>query len=225
MSIGEFLKRLADLVLVSEKGTASWVEIPRLRRLWYIECSLWGALMVLTFLSVCWREYAASSETLALAHRIACFSVLMSLIASLATLTLEYFKYALKRQEIIRLDNVLIFYVQSVFLFGLLYVYLWLLYPISFSSPVFPVEHSPYILGGIGFFRMKMDFAMYSALRTLGGSFKGIEANTVVSATLIWLQGIYTTSLVALLIASYVNQNFASPSQQVNEQTTEQEDR
>ena len=55
-------------------------------------------------------------------------------------------------------------------------------------------------------FRTKIDFLLFSALHSIGGGFHKIELNSYVSSLLGWIQSLYSISLIALFIASYVNQ-------------------
>ena len=209
MTTGDFMKSLANLLLVADEGTKDWVNVPALRRLWYAFCALMLALVGMSLGVMLIKEVLNQSEATVLSVRVILLCIFASLIGVLIKLTISYFKFVLGRRAAITLENVGFFYITSVLLFGMLYLELWLLAPTTFSFPSPPVEHSPKLVGGIGFLRLKIDFILFSALRTVGSTSYAIQTNSVVSALISWLQGIYTLSLIALLIASYVNQKMA----------------
>lgn len=205
---GLFLS-IADLILLSEKGTADWVDVPSLRRLWYTFFAFLGLLITYVWiLNPMLLSLADNSESFTLFSRIAvlCLGILLTSLSLLTSV--EYFKYVLSKNVSIKLSNVFVFYIYSVIFFGLIYYQLWLSFPSLFAYIQPPVSHTALPITNIwGLTQMKWEFMAFSALQTVNGSFYKIQPNGLIPSLIGWVQSVYTLCLIALLIASYVNQN------------------
>lgn len=203
------MKSLADLLLVADESTRDWINVPALRRPWYAFCALALAFAGISIGIGILREVVDQSEATVLFTRVLKISILAFSTIVLIQLTVTYFKFVLEKHAAIRIENVVFFYSMSVILFGLIYASLWLIFPSTFYFPSPPIQHSTKTISGLGLIRLTIDFILFSALTTVGAASYAISTNSVVSALISWVQGIYTLSLIALLIASYVNQKVA----------------
>ena len=208
MTTRELLRQIADLILVSDEDTAGWIEVPALRRTYYFLCAALCLFLLHVLLNNPLGRVAVRSESVTLSYRIGglCISMLLGLLVLL--LTAQYFKYVLSQHGRIYLMTVSVLYAFSVVSFGLIYFSLWLLWPSLFDYLEPPVRHSTLgIADPWGISHLRLEFMLFSALQTVNGSFYKIHSNGIIPSLIGWVQSIYTLCLVALLIASYVNQN------------------
>ena len=208
MKTKNLLRQIADLILASEEDTSGWIEVPALRRIWYVLSGLLGFLVFYFLLSVPLERFAVKSESVTLFYRILGLCINMLLSSVILLLTWEYFRYVLSQNVRIRLLNVFVFYVYSVLFFGMIYYQLWLLWPTLFNYVDPTIRHSPLpIRDPWGLAHLRLEFIVFSALQTVNGSFYKIHSSGIIPSLIGWVQAVYTVCLIALLIASYVNQN------------------
>lgn len=192
------------MVLEADECSSGWSNVESLRRCTYI---LW-ALVVLFFLGfflprLLLEDYFADSVTATRIYR--CFMLVISLgwIILTAAFTYFYYRYILSKGGQIYFQNIFYFYMLSVIFFGFSYFYLYLLFPYWFTfdspvpvSPTFMMIPRSYIT----------NFILFSAFQSVNGSYFRIRANSALVSLLTYFQAIYTISLIALFVASYVNQ-------------------
>ncbi len=201
--------------------------MPTLQRLWYSFCAL-ALLFFLTSLVVIipFQDLLSKSKIAVICVRAFPLCIDAALIFVLINMSIYYFKYVLEMRATIRRQNILFFYVVSVILFALMCRQLWLLFPSTFSYPEPPFQYqSDIIINGSPVIKLTLDFVLFSALSTVGANYFALQTNSALSAFLTWLQGIYTLSLIALLIASYVNQKvglaFTEPKSKKEKQSSQ----
>jgi hypothetical protein len=202
------LLEIADLLLKSDEATADWAEVKILRRIWYLMCGLTMTLFALMYSGQSiFRGYLQNSPEHTNAYRIALLIMYILLEGSVITLTIHYYKYAMGEGVKIKLMNVLYFYSLSIILFGCIYMYIWLISPdlFNYNHPAVPHSFLP-ISDYFSLFKLRNDFLIFSGMHSVNGSFYNLSFNSIYPAIIGWIQSVYTLGLLALLIASYVNQ-------------------
>jgi len=130
------------------------------------------------------------------------FSLSLSLIVITVRNAHSYYRYVLGQGAHIYLVNVMTFYVQIILWFGLTYFYLWAIAPSVFSYDVATVTPTLTMLPA----RTKFDFILFSAFQSVNGNYYRVHANSIWVSLLAYFQTLFTIALIALFIASYVNQ-------------------
>jgi len=123
----------------------------------------------------------------------------------------SYYQYVLSRGGRIFLSNVIVFYSCSVVFFGYAYLYFYALSPSSFVFGSPPVTIQPTHIQSLPF-SFTMQFFLFSAFQSVHGSYYRIHVNSAWASIIAYFQSLFTIALIALLIASYVNQKIAKGS-------------
>jgi hypothetical protein len=208
MKTTEFALKIADLFLKSERETSGWTRVKSLRRCWYF-LFFYVFFFVLTSIGVTvspLRRVIESSAAYTSIYRvfgIISWSIISGLVVALAAL---YFRYVIRSKHPVVFRNVINFYSFSLISWMMLYQTTYLLYPGSFIYHNPPLSPSPVLIESGKLLLVRLDFLLFAALQSLGGSYYKIRATSILTATFVWVQCLFTFSLVALLIASYVNQ-------------------
>lgn len=206
MKTNEFILKIADLFLLSDEETADWVKIKRLRQAWYSFFFLSIFVSIFHNLIIPFGDLMHNSARLTLIYRMT-FSVLDCLvILSLISMTISYFRHVISKNHPIYLWNILCFYIFQVIFFGVLYKQIYFLIPDSFRYIDAPIDYSPVLVKSLLLYKVQCHFLLFSACQSVNGGFYLIQPAAILPSILIWVQSIYTLSLIALLIASYVNQ-------------------
>ena len=203
------LLQIADLFLESESDTSDWVSVVPLRQSWY-------GLFLLAGIAVVWFHligpmftgYLSASASATELFRVTGLFLFFGALVSLFFMTFNYYKYIIGRDLPVRLLNVLTFYGYAVLFFGVLYSKLYMIQPRAFvyRNPPFQVTATYGYHGLKAGCLLWIDFAVNSALQSLGGHYYRVEPCSIFASLLNWLQSLYSLSLLSLLIASYVNQ-------------------
>lgn len=212
MKAKNLLLKIADLMLVSDEGTASWVEVPVLRRLFYVICGITILIFAHILLGAGpFRDLMRSSESVTMYFRVIALILFSLLQTFFLLITAKYFSYVLSKNVAIRFSNVFNFYAISWIAFSLIYMYIWLLWPNMFNYLSPPISWSPILIESYwGLLKVRLDFMVLSALQSVNGSYYKIQYNGIIPSIVAWIQALYTLCLVALLVASYVNQKTAN---------------
>lgn len=208
MSPLQFLAEIANLLLKSEEGTKDWLKVKALRHSWYVFFALGLALLALHFLVWPLESFLSSSASATLALRVAQLVLGILMHGSLSVLAFRYYGFALSKNAAIKLGNVLNFYCISIWIFALIYQSVYVIDQRSFVylDPAFQIGPT---LGTHTFFenwKMKIDFLLFSGFQTVSSSFYKIQAQSTWVSVITYAQGLSTFGLVALFVASYVNQ-------------------
>jgi hypothetical protein len=208
MSTRQFLIAIADLLLKSDEGTKDWLKVRSLRRSWYVLCAISLVLFTLQVVAKPLAPILSSSANSTLALRVIQLILFICLQVSVFNLALRYYNFALTKKATIKLGNVLKLYSISTLIFGFIYQSVYIIDHGSFiyHDPAFRIAQT---LGTQTFFetwKMKIDFLLFSGFQTVNSSFYKIQAHSPWVSVITYLQGLSTLGLVALFIASYVNQ-------------------
>lgn len=207
MQIKALLRKISHLILISEEGSKDWVRSSRMR-------GAWNRLLVALFATMA-LNLAVNTTPLAkllsalrggaFAFRIAMALSVLIALAFLCLLLAHYARVTLEGRRKIWFANVVVFYVFWTTLFALLYYFLFLAAPNFFSVDSDLVQWNAN-LNLSTTWSAKMHFMLFSALDSMGISYPPIDVGVEV-AIVRYLQRLYSFSLIALLIAGYVNQH------------------
>ncbi|MCK4860049.1 MAG: hypothetical protein KAS87_05780 [Candidatus Omnitrophica bacterium] len=206
MRTKEFLIRIANLFLQSEKASADWVNVPILRRCWYVLCVvLLGVFSInLIILNSALYDILAKSVGATMFYRTAMAIIYLLLSFFMITYSFFYYRYVVSTQKKLYLQNIIFFYISSIFIFGLSYG--WLYY---INQKLFIYQNPPVVISPL-FMRypwsLKIDFILFSAFNSLSGNFFKIQCGTTFVSLLSYIQSLYTYILIALFVASHVSQ-------------------
>lgn len=195
-----------------DEGKTGWRNVRSLRYCWYW---LWTFLGLATLAGIIARlspfaASVASSPGLTAAYRTAEFVLFLGCSLTWILLSLLYYRHTIRAALPVEVFYVATFFVCSILFFGQTYYYLYHVNPSLFAYPAAttsvketlqPADMSAQLA--------KVDFTLFSAVQTLNGSYTRIKGESAVVSLLAWVQSLYTVILVALLVASYVNQHVA----------------
>ena len=210
MKLSKLVLEIADLFLRTDKFSEDWVSVPYLRRTWYwivglLLCNLvfqLGIVQTLTFVHLV-------SPEMTYVIRLINICVTATVIILWMLFSLQYFKYILSCDVPIRFRTVIGNYAMSVFMFSLLYLSLYVLWPGSYrwDDPPFTFPETIVNLSSnTGVLAVRGQFLLFSLCGSLNiGHYKiGVQSPvvTIVKA----VQFVFTLSLLTLVISSYVSQ-------------------
>jgi hypothetical protein len=196
--------KIENLILESEASSSDWVNVISLRRCSYVLTLLMLLLLIdFIFIPFTFLELFQASANATRIHRWSVFFLCASFVIWTITTALFYFREALSKGLSIYLSIVLLFYGFSVSFFGLTYFYLFLLFPNLFiiDGAILVI---PPTYGKIP--TSKFEFLLFSAFQSVNGSYYSIRVNSAWASLITYIQSVFTIALIALLIASYVNQ-------------------
>ena len=210
MAMRETFRKFSSLVISVDEDSKDWLKSPGLRSAWHrffgflLVTVVINVLVALTPLAVVLARIPDGSYW----YRLVMAGLFTVALFLLFKLTVSYFAFTIQQGRLIRLKNVLFFYLAELILFGLLYYFMFLASPVLFRYDATNV-HWFSSIGAQGFeqWATKLFFVLYSAFKSVGGSLQYIESESVIVSVVNYVQTLYTFCLVALLIAGYVNQN------------------
>ncbi|MBI2471979.1 MAG: hypothetical protein HYV59_12170 [Planctomycetes bacterium] len=201
------LIQIADILLVSEEATADWVSDKKLLHAWYFICMLALAGLITRLISPIFLELLRKSSQATFVHRGINLGFGLLLLGALMNMTFCYFNFIITKRIQIKLINIVYFYLISLLFWSYTYKCLYMLSPSSFEyTDPFIIPLQTTVSDWWSNFRTLLDFLLFSAFHSIGGGFYKIRLHSIVSSFVGWSQSLYSLSLVALLIASYVNQ-------------------
>lgn len=207
MKTRDLLAKIINLVLESEEATSDWVNVTSLHRCFY---GLVAGLFLFVVAILVPQTYYLNSHignSMAASQLYRYFMLLLStgIIIVIMTTVYFYYQYILSRGGHIYLSNIVIFYIFSVVFFGFSYLYLYSLFPNSFifDSPTVIIQRAKIQQLPFSF---TVQFIMFSAFQSVHGSYYRIHVNSALASIITYSQSLFTIALIALLIASYVNQ-------------------
>ena len=209
MKTKEFLLKLADLVLQSEKASADWVKVLPLRRTWYL---LFVTFLCIIIFNVGMRlsplhSFVADSETLTTVFRLINLIFLGAIAFISIVLSAQYYRYVLSKAVPINFDNVTFFYVLHVVVFGMIYFFYYTIAQSAFQYSSPPIQIEPTMMVDSGaLFLMRMQFVVFSACQSLNVDYFKIVPKSSITSILGLVQSIFTLVLIALVVSSYVAQ-------------------
>jgi hypothetical protein len=208
----ELLLSIANLWLEADEGTADWVNVKALRYCWYLQLSIIPIMLILALFVPAspLLDTLRVSVSATWAYRFIIFLLSLSQVVLVIITVFYYYRYVLGKGARIYLVNVIWFYTMSILWFALSYFYLYLLSPNLFIYEASQVTVSSTMMRVP--YMVKVDFFLFSAFQSVNGSYFHIRANSALVSVLIYVQALFTISLIALLIASYVNQKTNKPS-------------
>jgi hypothetical protein len=208
MKTRELLVKIINLILESEDATSDWINVSSLRRCFY---GLVGGLFVffvgLVLIPQTYYLNNLLGNSVAANQLYRCFMFLLSIaiIIIIMTTVYFYFRYILSQGQHIHLSNIITFYFVSVVFFGFSYLYFYVLFPNSFIFDSPPIVIQPAKIQPLPF-AFTMQFFLFSAFQSVNGSYYRIHVNSAWASIITYVQSLFTIALIALLIASYVNQ-------------------
>jgi hypothetical protein len=225
MTFKKLLFDIADGFLLLDKGSSGWIQVPSIRRSWYAFCvmAVVAILAVLLYLSPL-SLLIEDSEALTLVYRAVLLLIYTIWASSIVALSINYFKHIIVTNNTVHLENVGLFYVVGVCLWGLIYFQIYTLIPNSFVYTEAPLHYSPVMVRSSGAVVARFHFLLFSALQTLNVDFHRIRINSILPSILMWVQAAYNFGLIALLIASYINQRAYPKAGSAGAGTAEQTD-
>jgi hypothetical protein len=204
MKTKQFFLKVANLFLMADERTADWVQIPILRRAWY--CFFFCILLIVFAQILLLSLPIETSSTATLIYR--CISLIFIAImsATLVVMTYCYLRHVVSKNYPVKLGIVIRFWIYHLFLWGMMYFRIYHISPSAFhyENPI--LEYSSTVVKSLSNYVTLFHFLLYSAFQSLNANFYRIGPRSVFPSILGWIQSLYTLSLVALLIASYVNQ-------------------
>lgn len=200
----ELLYDIIDVFLKSEESSADWVKIPILRKsIFFVTIS--GIIMLLLVLSSMMFPTKGNISAVFYIRCLRLFSLILFTISFLI-LNINYFRYTLSKNYPIRFDNIVFFYFIHIYIFATIYSDIYFLFPHFYIYPNPAIEPSLNFIKDFKVSLVRLDFIIYSAFKSLSSNYYKISSNSILPSILNWIQSLYTLSIVALLIASYVNQ-------------------
>ena len=200
---------IADCLLESDQKTKSWSSEKDLRTSWYWLCGLIVALFVIGIIfKIPLRGIAGESHEVTLIFRWLFTGLFLGFIVITFYFTYFYAKFALSHRGRLHLRTVFGFYLLTVIGFAGFYYFLYFIDPTLFSYPGSPINPTPFTDTSLENYIMMLEFILFSAQSSLNTQYHGISANSASISVALYAQSLYTLSLVAVLIAGYVNQTF-----------------
>ena len=204
MKIKELVLEIADIFIATDEYTSDWINIPILRNSWYaLFISI--LLMFIVFIFGQALPIDTSRDAVFFYRALILFFLAIS-SACLLFLSFNYLRYVVKNNYQVSVRAVLDFYIFQIFFWALMYRNIYLLLPDAFYYNNPPIENTEFIIRGMPSIIISFHFLIYSAFQSLNGYFYRITCNSILPSILGWIQSLFTLSLLALLIASYVNQ-------------------
>lgn len=208
MKTKEFLLKLTDLFLQSDKASADWVKVPSLRWTSYLLFITGLSIVVFNIgMRIPLHSFVKNSETLTTVFRLINL-ILMGAIAVISiVLSAQYYRYVLSQSVPINLSNVISIYFLNVAAFGMVYYFYYTIDQSAFqySSPPIQVEPTMMVVSGAHHL-MKMQFFVFSACQSLNADYFRIVPKSSIISILGLVQSIFTLVLIALVVSSYVAQ-------------------
>ena len=119
MKTKDFLKKIADLLLMSEVSTSDWIKDKKLKSTSYICFSLVGIyLFYKIFISTIFYDQFSASSINTKIFRIGSVALELLIIVSFIMLTINYYIFVINRKIHIKLINIITFYIISILIFG-----------------------------------------------------------------------------------------------------------
>jgi hypothetical protein len=208
MKFLEFLRKVADLVLLSDEASKEWVKEDSIRRTWYALCGLLLVTVFGEFLTGPFEPNLETSVNATLIYRVSNLGLFSLALITAVTLAVNYYRFCIVKHVKILFDNIIFFYITITALFGIVYHFLYMI-----SPKLFFYDNPPFVVGPIinsannlTVIVMRFHFIMFSAFQSVNGSFYRIHADSVLVSILVYVQSALTIGLIALFLAAYVNQ-------------------
>lgn len=204
MKTKDLFCEIIDLLLTSDESFADWVKVPRLRN----SCILIAVLSLIAFFIsfILFPLFVNANANAVFIFRSCQLFVWLLLVTAFFILNFNYFQYILTKHYPIRLDNVIFFYFIHIIIFGYIYSSIYFLFPDFYIYKDPPVKPSQELLISFKVTLGRLNFLLFSALQSVNATFYRISLNSIIPSILSWVQSLYSFAIIALLIASYVNQ-------------------
>lgn len=212
MKTKEFLLKLADLFLLSDKDTEKWVQVPSLRHTWYW---FFFAIFVRFVFDISVRItplyiFVENSETFTLAFRMINLAAFGIAAVAVIVLAAYYYRYVLSEGIPINLNSVTFIYFVHVVMFGLIYHFSYVIAPTAFQYSSPPIQIKPTLMANSGgLLLMRVQFIVFSACQSLNVDYFKITPRSSIFIILGLVQSIFTLVLIALVVSSYVAQRIS----------------
>jgi hypothetical protein len=204
MKTKRLILKIIDLILILEKDSSDWPKIAILRRSAYI----FSITAILTCLIRIFAPSVPIGDLSELTFGLRWINLLCLIVlsASFLVMAYSYFRHILNKNYPVSLQLILSFYVFSVIIWGIIYSDIYFLYPNFYQYHNPPLEYSPVAIRSLEVAIVRLHFILFSAFQSLNANFYRIHTNSIFPSIFSWVQSLFTLSLVALVISSYVNQ-------------------
>jgi len=203
MSFKEFIIKLANLCMFTDKETNEWQSDKQMVRAAYL---LFFSIMIMLFLFfITSKTNAYNSKVFSLLYRLSRVAGISIVLISLINLSLHYYHIFLRNGRNLYLTNILTLYIMAVFLFGYLYFWIYTIAPHRFNYQCAIFVPNPIIeYAGVNTLKTNLDFLIYSARNMLAMSYWKISANSTVTSIIEIIQRLYGLFLIVVCFSTFV---------------------
>lgn len=203
------LIKIVDLLLTSDKTSADWDKVPKLRMCWHM---VWLFIAVNMLINIGigntpLYNLLTNSSQATFVYRIIIAGFYLGMSFFFMVFTFFYYQHVISSKARIFLQNISFFYVGTIIFFGRTYYWIYLINQKLFIYQDPPVAVAPTITRAS--WGLQLNFILFSAFQTITGDFFRIRSASGWVSTLNYTQGVFTIILIALLVSSYVSKSMS----------------